>query len=184
MVDLTQREADLALRTTRPQSGDLVTLKLGEGPWTPMVSTAHAKKLGKIKNWAELDWIAWGDELAGIPPERWLARHAARAPIALRTNHIATHVTAVEAGLGAALLPPAYLRVAAIAPVRCARTLAPTIRELPANETWLVGHRTLRGVPRIAAVWSFLVEEFTELALAAMRPRLRPRRSALPGDPR
>jgi DNA-binding transcriptional LysR family regulator len=163
-VDLTRREADLALRTTRPQSGDLVTVKLGERPWTPMVSTKRAKKLAPIKDWGDLHWIAWGDELANIPPARWLAKHAARARIVLRTNHIATHVTAVENGLGAALLPPAYLRVATIAPVPYARTLEPSVRQLPANETWLVGHRALRGVPRVAAVWSFLVDEFTERA--------------------
>jgi hypothetical protein len=33
------------------------------------------------------------------------------------------------------------------------------IRALPTNETWLVGHRALRAVPRVAAAWAFLVDE-------------------------
>jgi len=32
--------------------------------------------------------------------------------------------------------------------------------ELPSGSLWLVGHRALRQVPRVAAVWSFLVETF------------------------
>jgi hypothetical protein len=31
------------------------------------------------------------------------------------------------------------------------------------NELWLAVHRALRGVPRVAAVWDFLVEEATRL---------------------
>jgi DNA-binding transcriptional LysR family regulator len=161
MVDLTRREADIAIRTARPTSGDLVTMKIGERPWAPMVSTARAKQ-GRIKDFAELEWIVWGEDLAAISPARWVAKHAARASIVLRTSHFATQVTAVEAGVGAALLPLIYSRVAAVAPVRCARALAPALADLPANETWLVGHRALRTVPRIAAVWQFLVDEFFE----------------------
>jgi DNA-binding transcriptional LysR family regulator len=165
LVDLTRREADLALRTTRPQSGDLVAVKLGDRPWSPMVSAARARrqKPAAVKAWEELDWIAWGDDLAGIPPARWLAKHVDASSVVLRTNHFATHVSAVAAGLGAALLPPAYASVASVAPVRYAEALAPSVRELPANETWLVGHRALRDVPRVAAVWEFLVEEFTKV---------------------
>ncbi len=29
---------------------------------------------------------------------------------------------------------------------------------LPTGELWLVGHRALRAVPRVAAVWAFIVE--------------------------
>ncbi len=80
-VDLTRREADLAIRTTRPQSGDLVVLKLAEQRWTPMVSAARAKKMAPVASWGELDWIAWGEELGHLPPAQWLRRHAERAEI-------------------------------------------------------------------------------------------------------
>lgn len=162
-VDLTRREADLAIRTTRPQSGDLVVLKLAEQRWTPMVSAARAKKMAPVASWGELDWIAWGEELGHLPPAQWLRRHAERAGIVLRTSHFAAHIGAVEAGLGAALLPAIYTRVAKVAPARWAKSLAPSVGELPPNESWLVGHRALRAVPRVAAVWSFLVEELGNL---------------------
>jgi len=161
-VDLTRREADLAVRTMRPQTGDLVSVKLGERQWTPMVSVDQAKRQRPTKDWAELSWIGWGDDLQSFPPARWLAKHVPRSAIVLRTSHFTMQVAAVEAGLGAALLPPAYARVASVAPLRHVRALATSMNELPINETWLVGHRALRAVPRVAAVWVFLVEEFAK----------------------
>lgn len=165
-VDLTRREAELAIRTMRPQTGDLVCVKLGERQWKPMVSTHLAKSLGPVKDWAEIAWIGWGDDLQSFPPARWVTKHVPRTAMALRTSHFTMQVSAVESGLGAALLPPAYARVAAVAPLRHARALATSVSELPINETWLVGHRALRAVPRVAAVWAFLVEEFAKFEVS------------------
>jgi len=171
LLDLTRREADLAVRTIRPQSGELVMRRLAASPWTPMVASARAAELGPVKLWSDVDWIAWGDDLAGIPPARWLAKHAPRVEPVLRTSHIATQVAAVESGLGAALLPASYARVADVAPLRHGKALKASVDELPENESWLVGHRALRGVPRIAAVWDFLVEEFQRGDARATRRR-------------
>jgi DNA-binding transcriptional LysR family regulator len=168
VLDLTRREADLAIRTIRPQSGDLVLFKLGVSTWTPMIATAKQPEV-TVKRWSDLPWIAWGEELAAIPPARWVATHAADAEIALRTSHIATQVAAVEAGLGVALLPATYVRVSGVAPLRYARRLHASATGLPLNESWLVGHRALRGVPRIAAVWDFLVAEFKRFDQGKLR---------------
>jgi len=159
-VDLTRREADLAVRTMRPPTGDLVSVKLGERRWTPMVASHRAKKLGTVKDWADLSWIGWGDDLQSFPPARWVGKHVPRSAMVLRTSHFTMQVAAVEAGLGVALLPPAYAKVAEVAPLRPSRALAASVNELPVNETWLVGHRALRAVPRVAAVWVFLKDEF------------------------
>jgi DNA-binding transcriptional LysR family regulator len=160
LLDLTRREADLAIRTIRPQSGELVMLKLSASPWTPMVASARAATLGPVKRWSDVRWIGWGDDLMALPPARWLSKNLVGAEPLLRTSHIAAQVSAVEAGLGAALLPLAYTRVCRVAPLRYVKGLRGSIEALPVNENWLVGHRALRSVPRVAAVWDFLVEEF------------------------
>jgi DNA-binding transcriptional LysR family regulator len=160
-VDLTRREADLAVRTRRPQTGDLVSLKLGERRWSPMLAARAAKGRRPIKEWSVLPWIGWGDDMASFAPARWVATHVPRASLVLRTSHFTTQVAAVAAGLGVALLPPAYTRVAGLVPVRHGAELVGSISDLPTTETWLVGHRALRAVPRVAAVWAFLVEEFS-----------------------
>ncbi len=174
-VDLTRREADLAIRSRRPQTGDLVSLKLGERRWSPMVAARGAGRAkpgaGAVKDWAAVPWIGWGDDMASFPPAAWVARHVPKDAIVLRTSHITTQVAAVAAGLGAALLPPAYARIVGLAPLRHAAALARSADELPSNETWLVGHRALRAVPRVAAVWSFLVDEFTRYEPPSARAR-------------
>ena len=172
-VDLTRREADLAIRTRRPQTGDLVSLKLGQRRWTPMSAARVAGKAkpGAVKDWGAVPWIGWGDDMASFPPAAWVARHVPRDAIVLRTSNITTQVAAVTAGLGAALLPPAYARIAALAPLRHGGALARSAGELPSNETWLVGHRALRAVPRVAAVWTFLVDEFTRFEPPPAPPR-------------
>lgn len=159
-VELTRREADLAVRTRRPQTGDLVSVKLGERQWTPMQAARQAKR-GATKEWGDLLWITWGDDMASFPPARWIAEHVPRTSIVFRTSHFTTQVAAVTAGLGVALLPPAYARVSRVAPVRLSHDLADSAADLPTSETWLVGHRALRTVPRVSAVWTFLIEEFS-----------------------
>ncbi len=168
-VDLTRREADLALRTRLPQAGELVSVKLGERAWMPLLARFEREHAKPIHAWSELRWIAWGDDMQDFAPARWVRKHVPRTSIVLSTSHLSTQLEAVAAGVGVALLPPAVARLSKVAPVRHTRALAASIAELPTNETWLVGHRALRGVPRVAAVWSFLVEEFA---------RFEPNRSA------
>ena len=159
-AELTRREADLAVRTQRPQSGDLVSVKLGERRWMPMVGKKTASARKPVKDWGRLRWIAWGDDMQGFAPARWVKKHVPSSAIVLCTSHISTQVSAVEAGLGAALLPPVYAQLAGVTLVGHTAALAGAIDELPTSETWLVGHRALRSVPRVAAVWTFLLEEF------------------------
>ena len=169
-TDLTRREADLAIRTRRPEVGDLVSVKLGERRWTPMLARALVKRRRPVRDWGKLSWIAWGDDMQAFPPARWLEKHVPASAVVLSTSHVSTQLAAVEAGLGAALLPPALARFAAVAPFRTAASLEASVCELPTSETWLVGHRALRAVPRVAAVWKFLCEEFAKYERAAPRP--------------
>jgi DNA-binding transcriptional LysR family regulator len=166
-VDLTRREADLAIRTRRPQTGELVSLLLGKRRWSPMRGGTAARSRRPAKEWGALPWIGWGDDMASFSPARWVADHVPPAAIVLRTSHLTTQVAAVRAGLGVALLPPAYARAAALVPVRTAKPLASSLESLPTNEIWLVGHQALRRVPRVEAVWAFLVEEFARFEPAS-----------------
>jgi DNA-binding transcriptional LysR family regulator len=156
--DLTRREADLALRSVRPQSGELVMKKLLTARWLAAASVERAKELGALRRWDEAPWITWDDDLAHIPTARWVAKHASASPPVLRTSSIGSQIAAVKSGLGVALLDEHTVRVheGSLAPVRYARSLAPSASEWPADDLWLVGHAALRDTPRVAAVWDFL----------------------------
>ena len=57
--DLTRREADIAVRTIRPRSGELVMTRLLTARWMAMASPALARELGALKRWEDALWITW-----------------------------------------------------------------------------------------------------------------------------
>ncbi|HET9620937.1 MAG TPA: LysR family transcriptional regulator [Kofleriaceae bacterium] len=165
-ADLTRREADLALRAMRPRSGDLIATRLVATRAIPMTSPAYAAELGKLKRWSDARWINYGPELSTIPTARWVLDHAGDA-IVLRTSHHASQVSAAEAGLGVMVTSEPFCHVRRLAPVAIARGLQAAWDRLPTEELWLVGHRALRTVPRVAALWEFLSEHMSDPGRAA-----------------
>jgi len=163
VVDLARHEADLALRSLAPKGAELVVTKLLHAAWVVAASPAFARELGKVRTWRDPPWIDWDYDLASMPAAIWLTRYAKGAAIALRTNHVGAQLKAAESGLGLLLVPEPYLKTNALVPVRYAPALAPSIARLPQDDLWLVGHRVTRNTPRIAAVWTFLAEEFRSL---------------------
>ena len=78
-------------------------------------------------------------------------------------------------GLGVMLLPAPYRQLDGLAEVECSPALSELLAEIPNSELWIAGHRANRDVPRIAAVWTWLVELFGGLAQPGITPV--PRRS-------
>lgn len=158
-IDLTRHEADLALRSIKPQGAALVTTKLTSARWVAAAAPDLAASLRRITAWDRVPWIAWDTDLASFGPAVWLTRHVPTADIALRTSHLGSQLAAVASGLGVALLPEPYIQARGLVPLRYAPALAPSAEAWPTDDLWLVGHRALRDIPRVAAVWDFLIEE-------------------------
>ncbi len=165
--DLTRHEADLALRSLRPRGAELVVTKLGTARWIPVAAPALVDELGRLSAWSDAPWITWDRDLATFPPARWVAQHAGKATIALRTSHFGSQLAALESGLGVALVPELYLAMRKLTAVRHTRALAASIAACPSDDLWLVCHRLLRDVPRIAAVWAFFADELRALGRRA-----------------
>lgn len=157
-VDLTRREADLALRSRRPQSGDLVVARLIEA--TPVIAVAPrvVRRMRTLDSLDDIDWITWGSELAHLPDGAWVDRHVDRSRIALRTSSMDTQLHAVRAGLGALLVHRPFLPSCGLEELPLSNALAERLPKLPNDSLWLVGHRALRDVPRVRAVWQFMQE--------------------------
>ena len=160
--DLTRHEADLALRTVRSQGADLVTTHLATARWVAAASPALARQAGALAAWEDVPWIGWDRDQASLPYARWLAERAPRADIALRTSDFMAQLAAAAGGLGALLAPEPYIERAKLVPLRYAAALRPDAEAWHRDELWIVGHRALRDVPRVAAVWTFLLEELRE----------------------
>lgn len=161
--DLTRHEADLALRSVQPRGAELVTTKLGSGRWIPAGSAQLVKQLQKVESWNDCPWITWDRDWASFAPTRWVAQHASKAEIVLRTSHFSSQLVAAQSSLGVALVPEPYLHRRKLQPVTFARALEASVEAAPVDDLWLIGHRILRDVPRVAAVWNFLAEELRAL---------------------
>jgi DNA-binding transcriptional LysR family regulator len=157
-ADLTRREADIALRVMRPESGDLVAVKIADEEDQIFASRAYAAELGALRSLGDARWIGWGHDLAHIPSARWVNERVPETAIVLRSNSIGAQLAAAEAGIGALLLPAAYGTRGTLSEVRLAPRLRTSLPPTPREPLWLVGHRALREVPRIAAIWDAVLE--------------------------
>jgi DNA-binding transcriptional LysR family regulator len=90
-------------------------------------------------------------------------------PLVMRTSHFASQLAAARAGLGVVIASAPYGKTGLV-PVQPAAALAEAWDALPTGSLWLVGHRALRGVPRVAAVWSFILETIRDETDEGRRP--------------
>lgn len=160
-ADLSRREADLALRGMRPTAGDFVAARLTASGWTIIASPAHAATLERLRDPNATQWTTWGEDLAHLPDSRWLRGAVEPEQIVLESSSMTAQLEAVRAGVGAMLVPTPYAQLPGLTEVPCAPALRRSLAELPEGTLWLVGHRALRQVPRIAAVWGWLKQRFS-----------------------
>lgn len=156
-ADLTRHEADLALRVVRPTSGDLVSTRLAEVELRPVASSRVASELGSLRRLDDAQWIQWSDNLAHLPDARWIASNVADDRIALRCSTFEPMVLAAIASVGVMMGGTGVFGPESLTPLRFAPSLAKRLPPFPRGALWLVGHRALRDVPRIAAVWDFVL---------------------------
>jgi DNA-binding transcriptional LysR family regulator len=151
MLSLSRREADVALRATRPREGDLWGRKLADVAWTVYGARSYlAANGGALAGPADLGrhaLIGWEEAgAAGINAAEWLSAAAPAASVVYRTNSLVNQFVAAKAGIGLAVLP-CYL---GDPEPDLARALPAPVPEL-ARELWIVTHADLRRTARIRA---------------------------------
>lgn len=100
--DMSQLEADLAIRLVRPTTGELHIKRLssdgggvyGRGDY--LAARAHL-------DLHQLDWISWDESLDFLPEARWIAQHLGVTP-RLRCNRMHSIIAALRQGAGVAIL--------------------------------------------------------------------------------
>jgi DNA-binding transcriptional LysR family regulator len=159
VIDLSRHEADVALRSVPPEGADLLVTKLGSSRWIAVASPKLQRALGRVRRWDDAPWIGWDSDMVSFHVARWLARHAPKAELLLRTSHFPSQLAAARSGLGVLMVPEAHAARYGLVPVAYGRALSASAAAWPSDDLWLVGRRALREVPRVAAVWEFLLEE-------------------------
>lgn len=158
-ADLARREADLVVRTHRPTAGDLVARRLATARYV-VLGRGGAARTGPLCRPDQARWITWGSRLSHLPEARWLADRVPDACIVLASDSLSAMLEAARAGVGLLLAPEPFARHAGLACVPVGPPLCHALMEIPPVTLHVVVHRALRDVPRIAAVWRWLVETF------------------------
>lgn len=155
LVNLTQRDADIAVRATRRPPQHLVGKRVGS-----IRLALYASRKGAIKRFENVEarkaaWIALADVVPEHPLEVWRRRNFAKSEPTFRVDSILTVQELVAQGLGVALLPTF------LAGSRSdLRALTEPLDET-ANDLWVLTHRDSRHLRRISTVFGHLASELS-----------------------
>lgn len=144
-ASLTRREADVAIRLSRPEEPDLVARKITTVPFALYGSADYLERTAA----EDFAYIAYDESMEQTTQQVWLLKQADGRPIMLRSNDLNTQAMAAKAGVGLAALP--YFLGEQYSLEAAAIVGAPLEREV-----WLVTHSDVRHTPQIQAVMAFL----------------------------
>ncbi len=143
-LDISRREADIALRLSRPKAPGLVGHKVGTISFDWYVSAQHPQ-MGD-----EPAWLVYQDASGTSPLIRHMLATTKSGRITLRCNTMHALIEAVRAGAGCSLLPCLVGDHD-----RTLRKAEPPHKPL-SMPLWITYHEDLRRSPRIKAVANFL----------------------------
>ena len=149
-INLSKRQADIAVRPTRQPPDTLVGRRIADLAFAPYAAKGYRKK--NPGDLSDLDWLATDDTLAHLASSKWLKAELPEARIALAANSLLGVLLAARAGMGTALLPcfmgdpdKALVRVAEPVPAA-------------ASALWVLTHEDLRHTARVRAFMDFMAE--------------------------
>ena len=163
-TDLTRREADVALRLKRPTSGDLIATRVKAYGYIVLASPKQAKRIGRLRDPGAECWTSWGDNLGHMADSRWLSEQVSRERVVVVSNSMTAQIEAVRHHIALMVAPEPYAKLAGVCSLPLSNALRSSLAAVPQAPLWLVGHRALREVPRIAATWNWLQSSLSALA--------------------
>ncbi|HWT31515.1 MAG TPA: LysR substrate-binding domain-containing protein, partial [Propylenella sp.] len=156
ILSLSRREADIALRVTRPREGDLYGRKLADVAWTVYGARDLLGEAGASGVPPELgshSFVGWEEGVSGVNAADWLAAQIPAGAVVYRTNSVVNQLVAAKAGIGLAVLP-CYLGDPEPDLVRVLPEPVPELR----RELWIVTHADLRRTARVRAFFDVVGE--------------------------
>lgn len=145
-IDLTTREADLALRLARPDTGGL-SIKASK------IGLLRFGVFGPASGPAPGHWIGYDESHAHLPQAKWLQALKGLERSSLRVADAQTALEAVAAGLGVSLLP----RLAALRDPRLRELSSDLSPSGTSRPVWLLSHRDQSERLSLAAAKEWLM---------------------------
>jgi DNA-binding transcriptional LysR family regulator len=151
-LNLTQREADVAVRGSNNPPENLIGRRVGTIQTALYASRDYLKSLGKRHAVDDYHWVALDESLAHLESAKWMRQHVRAERIAMRFDNLVGMVDAVAAGIGVGMLlcPLADTRRELV------RVQEP-MRQMD-TQIWVLTHPDLKHVGRIRVLTDFLFE--------------------------
>ncbi|CAM6269376.1 TPA: LysR family transcriptional regulator [Klebsiella aerogenes] len=153
-VNLHRRDADLAIRMVKPESGNLTLKRLGKvGFGLYSADTGLEGSTDVAFNHAQ--YIGWPESHQHLPAARWITRTLRGRPCRVEANTLLAQLSAVSAGLGLGVLPHFMTRKNGL---QCVNA------DIGVDQTlWLVMHSDLAHSRRVRVVADHLIALFDEI---------------------
>jgi DNA-binding transcriptional LysR family regulator len=155
VLNLSRREADVALRPVRPKENELWGRKLADVGWTLYAAPALLRAIGgslrRPEDLGGQPLIGWEEEVTGVMAADWLRCMAPAEGFVYRTSSLVNQLVAARTGIGLALLP-CYLGDGR---PEIVRAFSDPIAELQ-GELWFVTHVDLKGTARVRAFFDIV----------------------------
>lgn len=142
-LNLSKRDADVAIRATSDPPETLVGRRLAAIPWAIHAAGSLGLTTLDPVDYRSHAWIGLGDNLATLKPGRWLVQHVGEDRIGWRINTVLGLAEAVAEGAGIGLLP---CFIAQTFPNLV--PLSGPIAEIP-GALWILTHPDLRSTARV-----------------------------------
>jgi DNA-binding transcriptional LysR family regulator len=156
-VDVLRLEADMAIQFTRPESADLMVVKLGRLHIFPFAAQSYLDTYGTPSTYEE---VAHHRLVEQVSPQidsaafaRYFQLSNPRDVVSVRTNSSTAHLYAIEKGAGIGGLPSfAAALGSSVVPVN--------IGQGHSFDIWLTFHPELRSSPHAAAAIAWVRQSF------------------------
>jgi len=154
LASLDRREADIAVRLSRPNQGDYSIVKLGDMSFNLYASRRYLETV------ASSDWtfIGYDESMTASPQQMRLIELADGRPIALRSSVLEFQVAAARLESGVVMLPD--FAVPGSGDLERVGEDHALVREI-----WLVVHTEIKDVPSVRAVTDALRSAFRQRLL-------------------
>lgn len=149
-VSLIRREADVAVRLSRPTEADIVTRKVGVVPFGLYALPAYLA----ARTPESYEFIGYDDSMGGSVQQTWLEAQAATRPVVFRSNSLDVQHSAARGGVGIAALP--YFLGDWDEELALVECVGPPLT----REVWASTHDDVRQAPAIRSVMQFIADCF------------------------
>ncbi len=159
VFSLARREADIALRSVRPDGGDLLARRIATLGFGLYASPGYLDRLGRPRCPEDLgrhSFVDWLEDYPRAETTVWYRRVASHPAVARMTGS-QERLEAGLAGLGIVCLPHILVRGKGLEPILSSLTVPPM-------EIWLLAHPDTAKMRRVRAVMDIIAEAASALS--------------------